>query len=119
MKVAARRIRLNIRNLVDDLHKRVAKWVCEKCRCVVIPKFQTSQMMCRGPREMRSKSARAMCTWSDDRFRPRLLSKAGEYPWCEVVMSEEAYSSRRCGACVWIGEKVGGVQGVEVCDECG
>lgn len=60
MKTAARRIRLKIRNLVDELHKRCAKWLCENFRCVLIPRFDVSQMVKRGKRKIRSKTARAM-----------------------------------------------------------
>jgi len=118
MKVAARRIRLKIRNLVDELHKRLAKWLCENYRCVVIPEFQTSQMVRRGRRKIRSKTARAMCTWSHYRFRQRLLSKAREYPWCQVVITEEPYTSKTCGACGWINRKLGGSK-VFRCRSCG
>jgi putative transposase len=118
MKRAARRIRLKIRNLVDELHKRLAKWLCENHRCVVIPEFQTSQMVRRGRRKIRSKTARAMCTWAHYRFRQRLLSKAREYPWCQVVITEEPYTSKTCGACGWINAKLGGSK-VFRCLRCG
>ena len=89
MKVAGRRIRLKIKNLVEEMHRRTIKWICENYRCVLIPEFQTSQMIRRGQRKIRSKTVRAMCTWSHYRFRQRLLSKAREYPWCKIVVTEE------------------------------
>jgi hypothetical protein len=60
MKIAARRIRLKIRNLVDELHKCLSKWLCENYRCVLIPAFETSRMVSRGRRKVGSKTARAM-----------------------------------------------------------
>jgi transposase len=41
-KAAAARIRHKIRNLVDDLHKRLAKWLCENHETVLLPPFETS-----------------------------------------------------------------------------
>jgi len=117
MKVAARRIRLKIRNLVDELHKHLAKWLCENYRCVLIPEFQTSQMVRKGQRKLRSKTARAMLTWAHYRFRQRLLSKAREYPWCQVIVTQEPYTSKTCGACGWIHNKLGGSK-VFRCGRC-
>ena len=108
MRVAARRIRLKIHNLVDELHKRLTKWLCENYRCVLLPEFETSKMVRRGKRKFGTKTARAMCTWSHYRFRQRLLSKAREYPWCRVVITEEPYTSKTCGNCGWINAQLGG-----------
>ena len=61
-----------MRNLVDELHKRCSKWLCECYGCVLIPKFESSQMVRGGKRKIRSKTAGAMLTWSHYRFRQRL-----------------------------------------------
>lgn len=46
MRVAARRIRLKIHNLIDEVHKRLAKWLCcENYRCVLLPEFKSSEMV--------------------------------------------------------------------------
>ena len=108
MRKAAARIRLKIRNLVDELHKRLAKWLCENYEVVLLPAVETSQMLRRGQRRIRSKTARAMATWSHYRFKQRLLNKAREYPWCEVVIVDEAYTSKTCGSCGCLNERLGG-----------
>ena len=64
MRKVAARIRLKIRNLVDNLHKHLAKWLCENYEVVLLPTFETSQMLRRGQRRIRSKTAHAMATWS-------------------------------------------------------
>ena len=63
MRKAAARIRRKIRNLIDDLHKRLAKWLCECYEVVLLPSFETSQMLRKGQRRIGSKTARAMATW--------------------------------------------------------
>ena len=99
LKRAARRVRLKIRNLVDELHKRLATWLCESYDAVLLPKFQASQMVPKSHRKIGSRTARAMLTWSHFRFRQRLLSKARAYPDCDVVICDEAYTSKTCGQC--------------------
>lgn len=118
MRVAARRIRLKIRNLVDEVHKRLAKWLCENYRCIVLPKFETSQMIRKGKRKLHSKTARAMQTWSHYRFRQRLLNKAKAYPWCHVVITSEEFTSKTCGCCGRLHPKLKGSKSFQ-CPLCG
>lgn len=111
LRKAARRVRLRIRNTIDDLHRRLAKWLCESYRVVLLPVFETSRMVRKGyRRRLASKTARAMCTLSHYRFRERLLAKAREYPDCRVVLTEEPYTSKTCGACGWLHQKLGGAK---------
>ena len=59
-----------------------------------------------------------MVTWSHYRFQMRLLNKAREYPWCQVVIVSEAYTSKTCGKCGTINNKLGGSK-VFKCGSCG
>ncbi|KAK9233831.1 hypothetical protein V1525DRAFT_392076 [Lipomyces kononenkoae] len=99
MRRAAAGTRRRIRNLVDDLHKRAAKYLCSSYDLVVLPTFPTQQMVHTERRRIRSKTARAMLTWSHYRFQKRLLDKTREYPSCRVVLVSEAHTSKTCGAC--------------------
>ena len=106
MKMAARRIQRKIRNLIDEVHKKLAKCLCENYRKILLPKLETSSMVRRGDRKLHKKTARAMLTWSHYRFRQRLLSKSREYPWCNVIVTEEPYTSKTCGKCGTINTKL-------------
>lgn len=108
MRRAGARIRQKIRHLVDDLHCKLVKFLVRRYTIVLLPKFQTSQMLRKGQRRIRSKTARAMATWSHDRFQQRLLNKIREYPWCKVVIVNEAWTSKTCGRCGWIHQQLGG-----------
>lgn len=108
LRRAARRIRLRIRRLIDECHKRTSKWLCENYKVVLLPAFQVSQMVTRGQRRINSKTARAMLTWSHYRFRQRLLQKAELYPTCQVIVCDEAYTSKTCGSCGFLHNKLGG-----------
>ena len=108
MRRAGARIRTKIRHLVDDLHCKLVKFLVRRYTVVLLPKFATSQMLRKGQRRIRSKTARAMATWSHDRFQQRLLNKMREYPWCKVVIVNEAWTSKTCGRCGWIHQQLGG-----------
>lgn len=45
MKRSARRIGKKMRNLVDEFHKKLTKWMVENDHTVLIPKFETQRMI--------------------------------------------------------------------------
>ncbi|CAB5216815.1 unnamed protein product [Rhizophagus irregularis] len=48
--------------------RKLAKWLCSNHRIVLIPEFQTQNMIRRSLCSIQSKPSRAMCTWSHYRF---------------------------------------------------
>ena len=112
------KLNLKIRNLVDTLHKNLAKWLCENYCFVLIPEFKQQGMVKKFDRKIRSKTVRNMLTWSHYRFRQRLIQKSREYPCCEIKVVTEEYTSKTCGFCGWIHEKLGGNK-VFSCQKCG
>lgn len=123
MKKAGARLRTKIKNLVKELHCKLVKWLLSEHRVVLLPKFETSQMLKkndpkRGRRKINSKTARAMATWSHYKFKERLLFKSKEYPWCRVVICQEDYTSKTCGRCGWIYKKLGSRKQYD-CKKCG
>ena len=117
MKKAGARIRLKIRRLIDDCHRKLAKFLVTNYRVVLLPEFETSKMVKRGGRKIGSKTARAMLTWSHYRFRTHLLQKAREYPWCRVILCDEPYTSKTCTRCSTLNHKLGGSK-VFKCPTC-
>lgn len=116
--LAWHRMLLKIKNLVGELHRKMATWLCESYRVVLIPKFEVSRMVKRGSRKINSKTARSMCTWSHYAFRQRLLHKAELFPWVKIVECDEAYTSKTCGSCGFIHNKLGGSKTFK-CPSCG
>lgn len=103
------RLLQRIRYRVDEVHKKMAAWLCQSYRVVLIPTFESSRMVCKqAGRKINGKTARAMCTWAHYRFRQRLLQKAELQPWCRVIECDEAYTSKTCGACGHLHHKLGG-----------
>lgn len=107
LRKAAKRMRTRIQNLIRDCHHKVAKYLCENFTAVLLPLFETRHMVSRIKRRIGSKTARAMLTWSHYQFRQRLLDKSREYPWCRVIIVDEAYTSKTCTHCGFIHNRLG------------
>ncbi len=117
MKKAGLRIQHKIRNLVDELHKKMAKWLCSNYRLILLPSFGTKGMVRRLSRKISEETARARLTWAHYRFRQRLLFKSQEYPSCKVVICSEAYTSITCGHCGKLNRELGKKKNFE-CPSC-
>ena len=91
LRQAANKIRVKIRNLVDELHKKVAHFLVTYYDIILLPTFESQEMCKRGKRNLRKKSVRQMLTLSHYRFKQRLKQKALEYG-VQVIDVCEAYT---------------------------
>jgi len=94
LRKAAERIRWKVYDLIDDLHKKTANFLCKTFDKVFIPTFETSQMVTK----LKSSVARSMLTFAHYRFKQFLKAKGAEYS-CEVIECNEAYTSKTCSYC--------------------
>ncbi len=118
MKRAARKARKRIRNLVDETHKKMCKWIVENYHTVLLPSFDTSQMVKRrANRKLGNNTARMMLSWSHYRFKQRLLDKVREYTSCRVIICDEHYTSKTCGNCGKINNRLYGNK-TFICPNC-
>lgn len=116
-RCAAERIRVKIRNLVDDAHKKIASYLVKNYKVIFLPTFETSQMVKRASRRIHKKTARQMLTWSHYRFKQTLKSMAALRNVL-VVDTNEAYTSKTCTFCGHVHRKLGSFK-VFKCPECG
>lgn len=58
LRKAGRRIQEKIRNLVNELHKQLALFLCRNYRVTLLPKFEISQMIKRFNRRISRKTVR-------------------------------------------------------------
>ena len=58
MRRAAGRMRLRIENLVQELHRKAARFLVDNFDVVLLPTFETSEMVERGRRNIRSRTVR-------------------------------------------------------------
>ncbi|WP_254565193.1 transposase [Oscillatoria sp. HE19RPO] len=117
LRKAAQKIRIKIRNLVDEVHKKAANYISTKYKVVFLPKFEVKNMVKRGKRRLATKTARAMVTYAHYRFKTLLKHQAAKYG-CVVVDVTEEYTSKTCSKCGHIHTKLGGNKQF-VCPNCG
>lgn len=117
MGKAAARMRSKIQNLINEAHKQVACYLTQNYGTIFLPTFETSQMVQKGKRKIRSKTARAMLTWAHYRFKLFLKQKA-HLNGCTVVDVTEEYTSKTCTSCGHIHRKLGGAKTFK-CPSCG
>ena len=108
MRRAAGRMRLRIRDLVDEIHWKTCQFLVQNFDVILLPTFETSDMVLKCKRKIRKKSVRSLLTFSHFRFKQRLKNKASEFGKV-VVDVDEAYTSKTAS---WTGEikQIGGAK---------
>ncbi|NMF67074.1 transposase [Brasilonema octagenarum UFV-OR1] len=117
MRRAANRLRNRIQNLVNEVHKKTACYLTNNYRVIFLPYFESSQMVAKSSRKIRSKTVRNMLTWAHYRFKSTLKHQASKRG-CVVIDLSEAYTSKTCGVCGHRHAKLGGNK-VHKCPSCG
>ena len=109
---AMKRIRWKVRDLIDEIHNKLALTLCRLFDVVYIPSFETHDMVSK----LKHKTSRAMLGWAHYRFKMKLKAKAEEYS-CKIIDCTEEYTSKTCGNC----GKISSIGGKEVwtCKHCG
>ena len=116
MRKAAQRTRNKIRNLIDEAHKQIAHYLTSNYKVIFLPTFETSQMVAKSSRKIRSKTARAMLGWSHYRF-SQTLGHQSELTGTRLIRASEAYTSKTCTKCGEIHTTLGGSK-VFRCKSC-
>jgi putative transposase len=111
LKKAADKLRIKIQNLVSELHHKIAHFLVTNFDVILLPTFETSQMVSKSKRKIRSKSVRQMLTLSHYRFKEFLRWKVWQHGK-KLVEVCEAYTSKTVS---WTGEivKVGGSEKIK------
>ena len=100
MRRAANRMRLRIDNLVRELHRQAARFLVDNYDVILLPGFETSEMVERGRRRIRSKTVRNLLTLAHYRFKLFIKDKALE-TGAIVLDVSEAYTTKTVS---WTGE---------------
>lgn len=107
LKKAASRLRCKIKNLVKELHHKTARFLVDNFDVILLPTFETSQMVSKSRRKLRNKSVRQMLTLSHYEFKTFLKWKAWEQSKT-VIDCNEAYTSKTVS---WTGEIINNLGG--------
>ena len=100
MRRAAGRMRLRIENLVRELHRQAARFLVNSFDVILLPTFETSEMVERGRRRIRSKTVRNLLNLAHYKFKLFINNKAAE-TGATVLDVDEAYTSKTVS---WTGE---------------
>jgi len=79
LRLAMERLRTRIKNLRSECHKQVGSYLAKNYDVIVLPTFETSQMVVKKKRKLRSKTARAMMTWAFYQFSQTLEHLCNRY----------------------------------------
>jgi putative transposase len=106
-KKSADRLRSKIQHMVKELHHKTAKFLVDNFDVILLPSFESSQMVSKSRRKIRAKSVRQMLTLSHYQFKKHLEWKAWESGKIALTSINEAYTSKTVS---WTGEvvKIGG-----------
>ena len=104
---ATERMRNRIRNLVDELHHKTARWLVDHYDIILLPTFETSEMTSKATRKIQSKTVRSMLTFAHYRFQQFLKWKCWQTGKV-LALTNEAYTSKTCS---WSGEIIANLGG--------
>lgn len=107
MHRAAGRMRQKIRDLVDELHHKTARFLVDQFDVILLPTFEVGGMSTRLGRKINRKSVRGMLNFAHFRFKQFLKHKAFETGKI-VIDVNEAYTSKTVS---WTGEIVANLGG--------
>jgi putative transposase len=108
LKKAADKLRFRIKNRVDELHFKLIRLLLNSFDMILLPTFETRQMVQKAARKIRAKSVRSMLTWKHFQFKQRLKSAAARIGKTVLDVCE-AYTSKTAS---WTGEikQIGGAK---------
>ncbi len=107
LRQAADRLCCKIKNLVKELHHKVDRFLVDNFDVILLPSFESSEMVNKARRKIRSLSVRQMLTLSHYQFKQHLAWKAWELGKVALTNINEAYTTKTI---FWTGEvlQIGG-----------
>ena len=114
----ASRIRKRHTDLVNELHRKFARWLCTNYEAILLPKFDTKSMVRHSRRrKIGKKTAGTMVRLAHFKFRQFLQHKADEMGTI-LVLCDERYTSKTCGVCGRLHQTLGASKNFK-CPSCG
>ena len=94
LKTAWLKIYNQIENLVEEMHKKLALWLCKNYKSIYIPRLNFHNM-----KNLNKKSKTVIACLQHCAFLNRLINKSKEFPGCKVIEVNEAFTTKTCGCC--------------------
>ena len=102
MRLALYRMYERIDNLVQDFHRKTAKWLCENYNYVFLPKLNFHKM-----NNLNKKSKEKLACLSHCALFKRIHEKMREYPNRMILDVNEAYTTQTCCKCGTLNRGIG------------
>lgn len=109
----AARIEQKIKNMTNDCHHKVAKFLCLNNDNVIIPEFKTSSIAKCNIGKINKKK---LYSWAHYKFRENLKTK-GEKLGTKIIVGTEEYTSKTCTKCFFVDKDLGSSK-VYNCPNC-
>lgn len=104
-----------IKNIIDDVHWRMITYLMKNYNTIILPTFE-SQGMVNGSK--RRQLNRELMILSHYKFRQRLNYKARMYENTAVIATTEEYTTKTCGKCGLLNDKIKLGDGIFYCKNC-
>ncbi len=111
MKKALLRINKKVYNLVDELHKKLSKWLCSNYEYIFLPKLNFHEC-----KKLNSHSKSNLASLRHCGFFDRLKNKSREYT-TNVIEVNEAHTTKYCSNCGWYNKDIKN-QDIFTCQQC-
>jgi putative transposase len=110
------KLRTKVKNVVSDMHWKVANFLCENFETIILPSFETKNMVSK-KKELLPYVRRSMLSLCHYKFKEKLICKARERHR-NLFIVDESFTSKTCGCC---GEQNNNLGGKKVfnCQKCG
>jgi putative transposase len=125
LTASAARIRKRSTDLVNELHRKFARWLCANHEVVLLPKFDCRSIVRKRSettgaytRKIGRKTAGSVMRLAHYKFRNFLLHKATEFPGTRIEICDEQYTSKTCGSCGKLNDGLGASKAFQ-CAELG
>jgi transposase len=104
------------KRVVRDFHYKAAHYLLQRYHTILLP--CTSSHKWREGRKLHASTKRRAMMLRHGKFAERLVQTATQYEGSKVLRGSEAYTSKQCGACGVLNDKLGGSK-VFTCRSCG
>jgi putative transposase len=97
-----------IQNVVKNFHYRVAHRLCRQYQTIILPNFSSHACSRRDDRKIGKQTVSIMQALSFYQFKGRLKETMSQYENTKLITGSEAYTSKQCGGCGYLNDKLGG-----------
>ena len=111
-----RRAEQKQRNIVKNFHYNVSHYLLRRYKVIILP--STSSHYWRKGKRLTRSTKRLIQFLALGSFAARLVQTASFYPGRQILRGSEAYTSKQCGRCGTLADKLGGSE-VFRCRKCG